>query len=68
MADRLQELRTELQRLMAEEIASLKSQTFGGATEQELRVQSERLSRIREVSADLLALLKSQGKDSNSPS
>jgi hypothetical protein len=68
MADRLQELRTELQRLMAEEIASLKSQTFGGANEQELRVQSERLNRIREVSADLLALLKNQSKDPSSAS
>jgi hypothetical protein len=65
MADRLQELRTELQRLMAEEIASLKSRTFGGSAERELRVQTERLNRIRELSADLLALLESQTKGSN---
>jgi hypothetical protein len=65
MADRLQELRTELQRLMAEEIVSLKARTFGGSAEQELRVQTERLNRIREVSADLLALLESQSKGSN---
>jgi hypothetical protein len=60
MADRLQELKAELRRLMREEIASLKSETFGGSTEQELRIRSERLNRIRELSADLLALLKSQ--------
>jgi hypothetical protein len=65
MLDRLQELKDELRRLMAEEIASLKSETFGGSSEPELRVRSERLNRIRELSADLLALLTTRSKASH---
>jgi hypothetical protein len=67
MDDRLQELKDELRRLMTEETASLKSETFGGSSEEELRVRSERLSRIRELSADLLALLKSRSKKEDKP-
>lgn len=52
------QLREELNRLMLEEIASLKKQTFGGLSEEEIRHQEARLKRIREVSADFLAALK----------
>jgi len=57
---RLQELRDELRRLMDEQVESLKAQTFGGITKEELREQDERLNRIREVSADFLLALKNQ--------
>lgn len=57
---RLQEIRDELQRLMAEQVESLKAQTFGGLSEEEFREQDERLNRIRELSADLLAILKEE--------
>jgi hypothetical protein len=66
MEDRLQELKKELRRLMAEETASLKSETFGGSSDEEFRVRSQRLSRIRELSADLLALLKSSSEENPS--
>ena len=52
------ELRDELSRLMMEQIESLKKQTFVRLDEEELRQQEERLKRIREVSADLIAALK----------
>jgi hypothetical protein len=55
---RRNELREELRRLMEEQVDSLKAQTFGAISHKELRDQEERLKRIREVSADLLALLK----------
>jgi hypothetical protein len=48
----LSEIRDELKRLMREQIESLRTQTFGGLTEEELRKEDERLNRIREVSAD----------------
>jgi len=51
-------LQQELRRLMEEQVDSLKAQTFIGISQEELRNQDERLKRIREVSADLLALLK----------
>jgi hypothetical protein len=54
----LQELRDELRRLMEEQVESLKAQTFGGISEEELRKEDDRLNRIREVSADLLLALK----------
>ena len=57
MGLRAEELRVELNRLMREEIECLKKQTFGGLTEDELRLQEERLKRIREVSADFIAAL-----------
>jgi hypothetical protein len=56
----LEELREELSRLMREQVKSLKAQTFGGLEEEELRKEDERLKRIREVSADFLALLKKE--------
>jgi hypothetical protein len=54
----LEEIRGELQRLMLEQIESLKAEAFGGLSEDELRRQKERLKRIRELSADWLAALK----------
>ena len=53
-----EELRDQLNRLLMEEIESLKKQTFGGLNEDELREQEARLKRIRELSADYLAALK----------
>jgi hypothetical protein len=61
---RLQELNEELQRLMLEEVQSLRAQTFGGMSKDGLQKQKERLQRIREVSADLLAALKAASSDS----
>ncbi len=54
----VEELRDELRRLMLEHIDSMQKETFGGLNEDDLRQQEERLARIREVSADLLAALK----------
>jgi hypothetical protein len=54
----LEEIRDELERLMLEQVESLKAQTFGGLSQKELRKQDERLKRIREVSADFLSALK----------
>ena len=51
------ELRDELNRLMMEQIESVKKQTFIGLDDKELRQQEERLKRIREISADFLAAL-----------
>jgi hypothetical protein len=48
----------ELSRLMAEQIASLNKEAFGGISQEELRQQEVRLKRIREVSAEFLATLK----------
>jgi hypothetical protein len=53
-----EELRDELRRLMLEHIESLTQETFLGLNKEDLRQQEERLTRIREVSADLLAALK----------
>ena len=60
MGPSAEELRDELNRLMLEEIECLKKQTFGGLDEEELRLQEERLKRIREVSADFIATLQRQ--------
>jgi hypothetical protein len=43
---------------MEEQADSLKRQTFGGLSAEELREQDWRLKRIRELSADFLAALK----------
>jgi hypothetical protein len=59
---RLNELRTELSRLMQAQLESLRSETFVGMSKEEFREQDERLNRIREVSADLLALLKEDSR------
>ena len=53
-----EEIRDELERMMREQIASLKAETFGGLTDEELSEQQERLKRIRELSADYLAAVK----------
>jgi len=53
----IQELRRELDRLMQEQVESLKKRTFGGLGEEELRREEQLLKRIREVSADYLAAL-----------
>jgi hypothetical protein len=57
---RLEELKVELRRLMLEQIESLRTQTYCGLGEEELRKQDERLERIRQVSSDFLALLKDE--------
>jgi len=53
------ELRDELHRLMTEQMESLQKQTFTWLDATEVKQQEERLKRIREVSADFLAVLKS---------
>jgi hypothetical protein len=58
----ISEIRDELRRLMEEQVDSLTAQAFGGLDEEESRQQDQRLKRIREVSADLLAALKRNGK------
>ena len=59
MAERsVEELRDELNRLMEEQMESLRKQTFGGLDDEELRQHEARLKRIRELSADFLAALK----------
>jgi hypothetical protein len=60
----ISEIREELRRLMEEQIESLSVQAFGGLSQEESHRQDQRLKRIREVSADLLAELKrGSGKD-----
>ena len=59
---RVDDLRDELSRLMAEHIESVKAQTFGGLNETEVQQQERRLRKIREVTVDYLATLK--GKSS----
>lgn len=55
----VEELRHELNRLMLEHIKSLEAQQFlGRVDEEEYRQHEDRLTRIREVSADYLAALK----------
>jgi hypothetical protein len=53
----VEELRDELHRLMMEQADSMKKETFGGLTPQELSRQEQRLKRIREVSADYISAL-----------
>jgi hypothetical protein len=53
----IEELRSELDRLMQEHVQSLKKRTFGGLGAEELRRDEQLLKRIREVSADYLAAL-----------
>ena len=52
------ELKQELGRLMAEQIASLEWQSFMGIDDAELRRQEKRLNRIREVSAELILAMR----------
>jgi len=56
----LKEIRDELERLMQDQIESLRTEAFGGLVMKELRQQKERLTRIREVSADYLSALKNE--------
>lgn len=60
---RLEALRQELEELMHAQLESLKTETFGGLSEDESRRQGESLSRIREVSADFLMALKEKQRD-----
>ncbi len=53
-----EELQNELRRLMLKHIESLKRETFGGLSKEEVRQQEEALKRIRELSADFIAALK----------
>lgn len=62
----VKELRDELNRLMREQVESLQKETFGGLSEVELQQQEERLKRIREVSADFLAALRTNLESSPS--
>jgi hypothetical protein len=55
---RVERLGNELQRLMREQIDSLAKRTFLGITPDELRLEKQRLQRIREASADYLEALK----------
>jgi hypothetical protein len=48
-------LEQELSRLMREQIDSLQKQAFGGVDQQEFREQEQRLKRIREISAEIIA-------------
>ncbi|MGB8784724.1 MAG: hypothetical protein WA718_23405 [Terriglobales bacterium] len=56
------EISQELNRLMLEQIESLRKETFVGMTPDEMHRQEERLKRIRQVSADFLAALKREEK------
>ena len=58
----VEHLGNKLSRLMAEQIASLEKQTFLGFDEKEFRKERDRLKRIRELSADYLAVLKRGGQ------
>ena len=57
---RLDKLREELQRLMLEQVESLRAETFGGGSREEIRRQDERLKRIREISSDLMSALRNK--------
>jgi hypothetical protein len=57
------QLSGELQRLMAEQIKSLEREAFGGLTAKERQEQEKRLKRIREVSADFLAALERESRE-----
>jgi hypothetical protein len=50
-------LQQELDRLMNEHIENLKKQAFVRPSEDQLRESDERLKRIREISAEYVALL-----------
>jgi hypothetical protein len=57
----IKEIRDELDRLMLEQTTSMRRETFGGLSPDEVRQQEERLKRIREVSADYITALKENG-------
>jgi hypothetical protein len=49
------QIRDDLERLMLEQVQSLRMEKFGRLSEEKLRQQTERLERIRELSADFLS-------------
>ena len=57
---RLEEVREEFSKLMLEQVESLRAQTFGVLSEEEGRLQDDRLKRIRTLSADFLMMLKNE--------
>lgn len=57
---RVEELRQELKKLMLDQLESLKTQTFGGSSENAWREEEVRLKRIREVSADFIAAVNAE--------
>jgi hypothetical protein len=54
----VEEIHEELGRLMREHIESMKTEIFVPLSQEELRLQEERLTRIRDVSAEYLATIK----------
>jgi len=54
----IEKLRDELTDLMREHIETMKNRTFLGITPEDLKLEKQRLQRIREVSADFLQALK----------
>jgi hypothetical protein len=54
----VEKIREELERLMREQVESLARQTYLGVSAEELKLASERLRRIRELSADYLEAMK----------
>lgn len=54
VANRVDELRQKLSRLMEEHVESLRKQTFLPADEEQREADEKRLKRIREISADYL--------------
>ena len=57
MPARADELREDLTSLLAEQMASLKRQTFGGVDKKEFENQVDRLKRIRELPANYIAAM-----------
>lgn len=56
----LQEIRDEMERLLAEQIENQRSQTFGASTDDEWKKDEDFLHRMREISAEYLAALKAR--------
>ena len=54
----IEKLRDELTRLMREHIDNMRKQTFLGISPEDVQVERQRLSRIREISAEFLEALK----------
>jgi hypothetical protein len=55
-----EEIRDELNRLMSEHIESVKKATFGGLSENARLEQTDRLKRIRELSADYILAMQNR--------
>lgn len=54
----ISDLNAEMSRLIHEHVESLENQTFVTPNEEQLQKEKERLQRIREVSAEYLAVIK----------